>query len=151
AVLDAGGLQDRVTLADGVATWALVLEGGPAIHDEHELERAVMHMPLLHFVLHLPAVVADEVSDEIALGPVLDAEIAVFEDLAQRGRPVGITGEIVHEIPCLCGHRFLHEVRAQYMVTPRSTERICPGAMAASSGEQPLHTLRQRDRWSDGG
>ena len=84
-VLDAGRLQDGVALADRSLALALVLERGPAVHDVDELERAVVHVPLLHLVLHFLAVVADEVGDEVALGAVLDAEIAVLEDLAQAG------------------------------------------------------------------
>src|SRR5262249_35850043 len=122
AVLDAGRLQDRIALADGVATLALVLERRPAIHDEHELERAVMHVPFLHLVLHLLAVVTDEVGNEIALGAVLNAEIAVFEDLAPAGCPFGLTGEVVHEFPGLVGHRFPPSGDDRYMLTPLSTD-----------------------------
>src|SRR5262249_61061134 len=95
AVLDARRLQDRVPLADGVAALTLVFEGGPAIHDEHKLESAVMHVPLLDFILHLLAVVADEVCDKIPLFPFLYSHISVFKDLPQPGRPFGITREVL--------------------------------------------------------
>ena len=39
-----------------------------------------MDVPLLHFVLGLLAVVADEMGDIIALGCVLDAEVAILEN-----------------------------------------------------------------------
>src|SRR4051812_43329138 len=45
---DAGRLQDGITFADGALALTLILEGRPPVHDEHELERAVMHMPFLH-------------------------------------------------------------------------------------------------------
>src|SRR6185436_12756423 len=82
AMLDTGCLQDDITFANGALALALVFEGRPAVHDEHELERAVMDMPFLHLVLHLLPVVANDVGNKIALGAILDAEIAVLEDLA---------------------------------------------------------------------
>ena len=92
-----------------------------------------MHMPFLHLVLHLLAVVTDKMRHEVALGAVLDAEIAILEDLAQARRPLRLAGEIVHEVPFLLGHRFLLLARLQYIVTPLSTERICPVVISASS------------------
>ncbi len=92
-----------------------------------------MHVPLLHLVLGLLAVVADEVGDVVALGAGLDAEIAILEDLAQTGCPLGLAREVVHEAPLPVGHRFLLGLCAQYIVTPLSTERTCPVVISASS------------------
>ena len=85
---DARALVDAVALADRPHALALVLELGPAVHDVDELERAVVDVPLLDLVLGLLAVVADQVGDVVALGRILDGEVAVLEDLAQSGRPL---------------------------------------------------------------
>ena len=66
-MLDAGHLQDAIALANGTLALPLIFECGPAIHDIDELERAVVHVPLLHLVFDLPAVVPNEVGNEIAL------------------------------------------------------------------------------------
>jgi len=43
--------------------------------------------------------VTDDVRDEIAFGAVLDAEVAILEDLAQAREPFRILGEVVNKIP----------------------------------------------------
>jgi hypothetical protein len=77
--------------------------------------------------------VTDEVGNEIALGAVLNAEIAIFEDLAQAGCPLGLTGEVVHEFPRLVGHRFLHQLTINIWSRRRQAKGICPVVIAASS------------------
>ena len=62
-MLDRWWLKDDIALADRVHALALVLEGGPAVRDEYELERAFMNMPVLDFVLLLLAVGADDMGD----------------------------------------------------------------------------------------
>src|SRR6185295_9481179 len=62
----------------------------------------------LHVVFHLLTVVANEVSDVVALGAALDAEVAVLEDFPQSRRPLGGGRDIVAELPVLgVGHDFL--------------------------------------------
>src|SRR5262249_40367984 len=123
AVLYAGGLQNGIALANGSLTLPLILKSGPAVQDVDELEGAVVNMPLLHLVLHLLAVVANEVRDEVALGAALDAEITILENLAQSGRPLRIASRTVHEIPFLRGHLFL---RVQVAHVQYSVARIRP-------------------------
>ena len=147
AVLDRGRLQDRIALADRALPLPLVLEGRPAVQHQHELEVALVDVPVLHLVLLLLAVVPDDVGDVIPLGPVLDAEVAVIENLAQAGRPLGIARLVVHEVPRLlpaCRHDRLHCLRpvvtdrslqpsVHTTVTPLSTESTWPVVIADSS------------------
>jgi len=67
---------------------------------------------LLHLVLALLAVVPDEVGDEVAVGAVLDAKIAIFEDLAQARCPLGLARKVVDEAPLPVGHRLVRRLRA---------------------------------------
>src|SRR5690606_37222883 len=60
-----------------------------------------------HLVLGLLAVVADEVGHIVALGAILEAQVAILEDLAQARGPLRLAGEVVHEIPFLFRHGVL--------------------------------------------
>src|SRR5260370_28873089 len=55
AMRDARDLIDAIALADRLLAVARVLERGPSIHVEDHLERALMAVPLLHFVFGLVA------------------------------------------------------------------------------------------------
>src|ERR1700693_2503719 len=83
AMRDARDLVDAIALADRLHAMARILERGPSVQDVEHLERAVVDVPLLDLVLGLVAVVTNEVSDIVALGALLDAEVAILEDLAQ--------------------------------------------------------------------
>src|SRR5690606_41399585 len=75
----------------------------------------------------LLAIVADQVRDEVALGAVLDAKIAVLENLAQAGRPLGLAGEVVHEVPGFAAERFAlgHGVLHGFsLALPRGVDRV---------------------------
>src|SRR5262249_53779744 len=104
-MLDAGGLQDRIALADRALALSLVFEGCPAVQDEDELEGAIVDVPFLHLVLRLASVVADQVGHIIALRPLLDAEVTVLEDLTQAGGPRRLARLVVHEPPISLAHR----------------------------------------------
>src|SRR4030088_1313108 len=52
AMLDARRLEDGIALADRALALTFVLEDRPAVHHVHELECAVVDVPLLHLVLH---------------------------------------------------------------------------------------------------
>jgi hypothetical protein len=110
AMLDAGRLQNAVTLADRVLSLTFVLKGRPAVEDIDELEGAVVYVPLLHLVLGLLAVVADQVGDVVAFGTRFDPEIAILEDLTQARRPPGLARKVMNEVPLLVRHRLLHRV-----------------------------------------
>ena len=152
---DARDLIDAVALADRPLPVALVLEGRPTVHHVDELERAVVHVPLLHLVLHLLAVVADQMGDEIAVRAILDAEVAVLEDFSQARRPRGILGEVVHEAPgpvffgALCHADFL-SICCRTRVLERMNHAPCGQCNTAGSHcETTLSASRARPAGSD--
>ena len=83
---DHRALVDTIALLDTAHALAGIFELGPAFEHVDELEVALVDMPLLDLVGDLLAVVANDVGDEIAVGRVLEAKVAVFEDLAQARR-----------------------------------------------------------------
>src|SRR6185437_4723284 len=150
AMRDTGDLVDAIALADRPRALPGILERRPSVQDVDHLEGAVVDVPVLHVVLHLLAVVTNEVGDVVTLGPTLDAEIAVLEDFAQAGRPPGIGRDIVAELPVLgVGHDFSRagHVRILFMPPCLVVESVS-GARAASRLIERRQSAPRRHRSS---
>src|SRR3546814_4332299 len=81
AMPDPRRLQHAVAGAQRAPALPLVFEGGPALQDVHRLEVEGVGVPLRHRMLAGNG--ADDMGVIPAVGRVLDAEIAVLEELAQ--------------------------------------------------------------------
>jgi len=81
AVADSGRLVEAAARLHLHLADALVLEQRPALEHVHELQVAVVPVPLA--VRRLGRAGADDVRDDLAARGALDAEVAIFEVAAQ--------------------------------------------------------------------
>jgi len=81
AVADSGRLVEAAACLHLHLADALVLEQRPALEHVHELQVAVVPVPLA--VRRLGRAGADDVRDDLASRGALDAEVAIFEVAAQ--------------------------------------------------------------------
>ena len=129
---DAGALVDDVAFLDAPHALPLIFELGPAVQHHDELEGAVVDMPVLHFVLHFPAVRLDDMGNVVAFRRVLDAEVPVFEDLAQALRPDGLCCLVMRKFP-IVGHAVLPSLLPAILQPAPATRKSTPR-------RQPVHT-----------
>ena len=94
AVPDAGRLVEAAPRLHHHLSDALVLEQHPAFQHVHELQLAVVRVPLAVRSLFRPR--TDDVREHLAPGGALDAEIAVLEVAAQPAAREACAREVCH-------------------------------------------------------